>query len=147
MKLAALAALTLVAAACGDDPPPDSDVDGCTHLEFGPYTAVTATVGKDIQTPTIRSDESAFTVTLPASGIGYVKFEATEAREFVAVLDRDVPFQVQTSASAPVTLTSSAKSSAACTTIKGRYSFTLPIGSNFIGIGPDANGPVNVAIE
>jgi len=148
MKTAAVLALALATfAACGDDPPPAGDVTACGALEMGPYVTVTATISKDNGTPAVLSDAQAYTITLPATGIGYVKFEATSAREHVMFLDRDVPLMAQTSASAAIPPKSTAKSSDACPTIKGRYAFPLAVGVNYVGIGPDAGGPVNLVID
>ena len=148
MKTAAAVALALAMfAACGDDPPPASDVTACGALEMGPYVPVTAVISKDTGTPAVKSDAQAYTITLPATGIGYVKFEATSSRDHVVYLDRDVPVMAQTSASAAIAVKNSAKSSDACATIKGRYTFTLATGVNYFGVGPDAGGPVNIVVD
>ncbi|MDB4961805.1 MAG: hypothetical protein JWP01_1804 [Myxococcales bacterium] len=147
MKPAFLAVMLVSLAACGEDPPPEGDATACGALEMGPYVAVTAAVGKDTSTPAILSDAQAYTITLPASGIGYVAFEATSARDHVVFVDRDVPVTAQTSTSMTIAAKSSAKSSDACVTIKGRYVFNLAAGKNYLGVGPDAGGPVNVVID
>ncbi len=148
MKTAAALALVLATlAACGDDPPPASDVTACAALEMGPYVPVTAAISKDSGTPAVLSDAQAYTITLPASGIGYLKFDATSGRDHVVYVDRDVKVVAQTSASAAIPAKSSAKSSDACVTIKGRYTFALATGVNYIGVGPDAGGPVNIVID
>lgn len=151
MKIAACLVLALsmfaTLGACGDDPPPAGDTDACGALEMGPYVTVTATVSKDTFTPAVLSDKQSYTITLPASGIGYLKFDATTAREHVVYVDRDVPIQAQTGASAAIPANSSAKSSGACATIKGRYAFSLMVGVNYVGVGPDAGGPVNLVID
>lgn len=148
MKTAvALSLLLATLAACGDDPPPAGDVAACGALDMGPYVAVTATVSKDTFTPAVLSDAQAYTITLPATGIGYVKFEATSARDHIMYLDRDVPLMAQTSASAAIPPKSTAKTSDACVTIKGRYAFPLAVGVNYVGVGPDAGGPVNLVID
>jgi hypothetical protein len=148
MKTAAAIALVLATlVACGDDPPPASDVTACAALEMGPYVPVTAAISKDTGTPAVLSDAQAYTITLPASGIGYLKFDATSGRDHVVYVDRDVKVVAQTSASAAIPAKSTAKSSDACVTIKGRYTFTLAAGVNYIGLGPDAGGPVNIVID
>ncbi len=148
MKTAAAFVLVLATlAACGDDPPPESDVTACGALEMGPYVPVTATVSKDTFTPPVQSDAQAYTITMPATGIGYIKFDATSGRDHVMYLDRDVPLMAQTSASMTIAAKSSAKSSDACVTIKGRYTFALPAGVNYLGVGPDAGGPVNLVVD
>jgi hypothetical protein len=145
LSLASLALGSL--AACGEDPPPENDATACGSLEMGPYVAVIATGFKDSNTPAIKSDAQAYTITLPATGIGYVVFEATSARDHVVFVDRDVPVMAQTSTSMTVAAKSSAKSSDACVTIKGRYVFNLAVGKNYLGVGPDAGGPVHVVID
>jgi hypothetical protein len=145
LSLASLALGPL--AACGEDPPPEGDATACGGLEMGPYVAVTATGFKDSATPSILSDARAYTITLPASGIGYIAFEATSSRDHVVFVDRDVPVMAQTSASMTIAAKSSAKSSAACATIKGRHVFNLSVGKNYLGVGPDAGGPVNLVID
>jgi hypothetical protein len=147
MKTAAALALVLATSAACSEETPAIDADACAHLEMGPYVPVTATVSKDTGTPAILSDAQAYTLTLPATGIGYVKFEAPSTRDFVVFVDRDVPVMAQTSASAAISAKSTAKTSEACATIKGRYAFKLTAGVNYLGFGPDAGGPVNASIE
>lgn len=148
MKTAAALALVLATlAACGDDPPPAEDVTACAALEMGPYVPVVAKISKDTSTPAVLSDAQSYTITLPATGIGYVKFDATSARDHIMYLDRDVPLMAQTSASAAVPPKSTAKSSDACPTIKGRYVFTLAAGVGYLGLGPDPGGSVNLVID
>lgn len=142
-----ICAVMIVAAACGEDEPPASDVEGCEHLEMGPYVPLTATTFKDNQTPAVANDHMAYTLTLPATGIGYVRFAAADATDYTMFLDRNVAFAVQDAASMPVALEDSATSSPACTTIMGRHTVPLGVGTYYLALGPDAGGPVNLVIE
>lgn len=136
-------ALVVVVAACGDDPPPAIDADACAALEMGPFTTLTATASRDNTTPAVTAG-AAFTATLPASGIGYVRFEA-EAARYVVFLDRDVAMIALEGAGTPAAVTT-AKSSEACVTIKARHTVTLAAGTAHLGLGPDAGGPVNLTV-
>jgi hypothetical protein len=147
MKTALGMLILIPLVACGEDGPPAVDTEGCEHLEMGPYAPITATVAKDAATPQVAADHKSYTVTLPATGIGYVAFQSPAVMDFVFFLDRDVPFAVQTSTSMPVTIETTEKSSAACTTIKGKYTVPLGVGTFYVGLGPDSGGPVNVVVE
>jgi hypothetical protein len=137
-------AFVVTAAACGEDAPPANDAEACMQLEGGAFTTVTAVVARDSTTPTVTAD-TAYTATLPASGIGYVRFEASSA-SYVVYLDRDVALIALEGAGTPATI-STAKSSEACVTIKARHAFKLGAGTAYLGLGPDAGGPVNVVIK
>lgn len=147
MKLVLLASLVawVSLAACGEDPPPPaSDAEACTALEGGPYTAVTATVARDASTPAIAGDGAAYTVTLTASGFGYVKLAAT-AGTYVLYLDRALTVNALEGAGTPAVLTS-ATSSDACATVKGRHEVALSSGTVYVGLMSDGGAPVNLVV-
>jgi hypothetical protein len=137
-------ALSILVAACGEDGPPASDAEACMLLEGSAFTPVTATVGRDALTPSVATG-MAYTATLPASGIGYLKLDAS-ASSYVAYLDRDVALIALEGAGTPAAV-STTKSSEACVTIKARHAFTLAAGTVYLGVGPDAGGPVHLVIE
>lgn len=139
-----VATLVMTLAACGEEPPPASDTDACMALEMGPYAAITATTSRDNGTPAVADDGMAYTVTLTASGFGYVKLEAT-AGTHVVYLDRGLMVNALEGAGTPATV-SSATSSDACATIKGRNEVTLAAGTAFIGLQSDGGAPVNVVV-
>lgn len=134
----------LALAACSEDPPPASDTDACMQLEMGPYTAITATTSRDISTPSVADDGMAYTVTLTANGFGYVKFAAS-AGKHVFYTDRMLMVNALEGAGTPASV-SSASSSGACATIKGRYEVTLMAGTMYFGLMSDGGAPVNVVV-
>lgn len=142
MRTLVIALLAL--AACGEDPPPASDTDACMQLEMGPYMQVAATTSRDNSTPAVADDGNAYTVTLTASGFGYVKLDAT-AGTHVLYLDRALMVNALEGAGTPATV-SSATSSAACATIMGRHEVTLAAGTAYIGLMSDGGAPVNLVV-
>ena len=139
--------LLVVLAACGHEDDLTADTNACEAFAGGDTAAVTATASKDSATPSVTGDHRVYVVTLPASGIGYLRFTAPESTEFAIFLDRAVPFAVQNDQSMPVALDSSATSSEACTTIQGKHVVSLPAGPAFFALGPDAGGPVNLVVD
>ena len=144
MRTTIALALMFAATACGEDAPPEIDAEACALLEASTFTAVTATASRDSGTPAVTAGP-AFTVTLPASGIGYVRFDAAAAASYVVFLDRSVPLIALEGAGTPATVTT-ANTSAACVTIQARHAFRLAAGTAYLGLGPDAAGPVNLVI-
>ncbi len=137
-----VAALAL--AACGEDPPPASDTDACAQLEMGPYTQVAASVSRDNNTPAVADDGNAYTVTLTASGFGYVRLDSTGGK-YVVYLDRGLTVNALEGAGTPANV-SSASSSEACAAIKGRHEVTLGSGAVYVGLMSDGGAPVNLVV-
>lgn len=146
LRSAALAFVLLVTA-CGEDPPSREDTLACAYLEEGPYTESTATGFKDAQTPELTGTFRAHTITLPATGIGYVRFTAMEAGPHVIYLDRDVAFAAQDESSRPLEIDRSETSIEACTAVMAKHTVTLPAGLVYFALGPDTGGPVNLVVE
>ncbi|GEM_PF-6496472 len=144
MHRASLVVALVAVTACGEDPPPASDTDACMQLEMGPYTQLSATTSRDVSTPTVADDGNAYTVTLTGSGFGYVKIDATAGR-YVFYLDRGLMVNALEGAGTPATV-SSATSSDACTTIKGRHEVTLGAGAVYLGLMSDGGAPVNLVV-
>lgn len=134
------------AAACGGDEP-SIDVEGCEHLEEGPYMNVTASAARDAAAPAVAADHKAYTTTLPAGAVGYVSFAAGEATDYVVFLDKPVPFTVFDASGAMVPLEESATSSPECATIRGKHTFPLGVGTAYFGLGPNMGMPFNIVVE
>lgn len=145
MKLSSSCVVLALVVGCGDDPaPPASDADACATLEMGPYVPITATVARDGRTPAIADDGNAYTVTLVASGYGYVKLEASGGTH-VLYVDRGVMVNVLEGAGTPAQL-ASATSSDACATVKGRHEASLSSGTVYVGLMADGGTPVNLVV-
>jgi len=138
--------LVLLVTACGEDYTAQ-DTRACGFFDEGPYDPITATSFKDAQTPEIGDEPVAHTITLPATGIGYVRFTAERAGTYLVYLDRAVTFAVQDEGSVPIALSDSETSVDACATVKARHAFSLSTGGAFLALGPDTGGPVNLVIE
>lgn len=141
----------LAAAACGDEPTDeDPDVEGCEHLENGPYVAVTASNAPDASAPAVAADHQAYTITLPAGVIGnggYVSFPVGEAGDYLFFLDQTVTAAFTTSAGAAIAPEESATSSPACATIRGRHLVPLEVGTAFLQLSSETVATVNLVIE
>jgi hypothetical protein len=148
-KLAVLI-LPFALAACGDDGGgEDLDVEGCEHLEEGPYEAVTATADT-ASAPEVADDHTSYTVTLPvatAGNAGFVRFAADEAGDFIFFLDADVDVELTDADGAVVTPEESATSSDACDTIRGKHTVELEVATYFLELSSPTIDEVNVVIE
>lgn len=138
--------LPLALAACGEDHDhADPDVEGCEHLEGGPFVAVTAEATLGDAAPSVADDHRAYTVTLPAGDIGHVKFAVAEAGDYLFFLDQ--PVDVEFSAGAVITPEQSTTSSPACATIRGRHLVPLGVGTTFLRLSSATIDAVNLVIE
>lgn len=142
-------ALTLLApltGACGGTGE-NIDTEGCMYLENGPFTAVTAGAAMDTSAPAVTAAEGGFTVTLPASGVGYLSFDSPDDTEYAFFTNRPVAVAAFTPSGTSVPPAASMNSSDVCATIQGRHIIELPVGLFYIGLGPDSGGPVNFVLR
>ncbi len=139
--------VSLVACDEHEHPPDPADTEACGYLMSGPYAPVTATTAKDGSTPSVAGDHKAYTITLPATGVGYVKFNAPDAVTYAAYLDRDVKFAAQNGQSQPVAVTAVEDTAEGCMATQKKYTFELPAGPAFFALGPDAAGPFNLVAD
>lgn len=137
----------LAMGACGGDDEPSIDVEGCEHLQEGPFVNITASAVRDNTAPAVAGDHAAYTTALTSGAVGYVKFAAPEAVDYIVFLDKPVPFAVFDATGAAVTIEESATSSTECDTIRGKHTFELPVGTAFFGLGPNSGMTVNVVVE
>jgi hypothetical protein len=134
------------AAACGGDEE-SVDAEGCEHLEGGPYMNVTASAARDAAAPAVAADHKAYTTTLPAGAVGYVSFAAAEATDYVVFLDKPVPLAVFDASGAMIAIERSETSSPECTTIRGKHTLPLGVGTVYFGLGPNMGMPFNIVVE
>jgi hypothetical protein len=131
--------LLILLAACGSDSSPDEvEVAACANLETGPFQDLTA--GPDPVTDLsieIDDDDVAYRVALGTTG-GYVFFGASTATDYLFALDTDVAVAFTTQAGAPVEPSHTATSSSACSEISRLHVLTLPVGTYFLELSPDA---------
>lgn len=133
-------------AACGGTGE-NIDAEGCRYLEAGPFTAVTAGAAMDPTAPPIVADTGAYTVALPASGVGYLAFDSPDDTEYAVFTDRTVTVAAFTPAGTAIPASASSTSASACTIIHGRHIIELPVGRFYFGLGPDAGGPVDLVLR
>lgn len=135
--------------ACSDDDggEPNIDVEGCEHLQEGPFVNITASAARDAAAPAVAVNHTAYTTALTAGAVGYVSFAATEAIDYIVFLDKPVPFEVFDTNGAKIALEGSATSSPECETIKGKHTFPLGVGTAYFALGPNMGMPVNVVVE
>lgn len=144
--------------ACSDDgePPQDAqvaadgghniDLEGCEHLQQGPFTDVAA--GADIGSAAdIRADHHAYRLTLTPGQPGYARFDADAKGDHVLFLDLDLKLELQDDQGNALTIEESVKSVSACTIVKGKHTFELPaVGSYFFKLGPHATATKVTAV-
>ncbi len=147
-----LLSTALVSAGCGDDhshDEPGVDAEACEHLQEGPATSVTATLGADAP-PAIRADHRRYDITLadgPDGKQGAVSFAAGEAADYVIYTNAAVSLSITTASGEPVEIEESASSSEGCADIKGRHVVPLAVGTYILNFGPSSAGTVSVLIE
>ena len=122
------------------------DEEGCAALEGGTFTAITAGAAMDANAPAITID-AAFTVTLPASGAGFVSFDSMDDTEYIVFADRSIAVDAFTPSGTKIMAQARATSTSVCTTVKRRDIIELPVGPFFFALGPDPDGPVNVVLR
>ncbi|WIG96570.1 hypothetical protein [Myxococcus sp. SDU36] len=147
-----LLSTALVSAGCGDDDHPEEegvDAEACEHLQEGPATTVTATLGTDAA-PAIRADHRRYDITLadgPDGKQGAVSFAASEAADYVIYTNADVPLSITTASGEAVEIEESTSSSEGCTDIKGRHVVPLAVGTHILTFGPTSTATVSVIVE
>jgi hypothetical protein len=146
MRAAPVLVVALLAA-CGSDSSPDPvEVEACAHLATGPFQDLTA--GPDPVTDLaieIDDDDVAYRVALGSSG-GYVFFGAITAGDYLFAMDADVAVAFTTQAGDPVEPVESATSSDACIDIRALHRLSLPVGTYFLQLSPDAE-MVTIVVE
>ena len=138
--------IALPLAACGGTGE-NIDGEGCRYLESGPFTVVTAGTTMDAAAPAITAADGAFTVTLPAAGVGYLAFDSPDDTEYAVFTDRTVTVAAFTPAGTVIPASASSTSTSVCATVHGRHIIELPVGPFFFGLGPDAGGPVKLVLR
>ena len=138
--------IALALAACGGTGE-TIDAEGCTYLADGPFSPVTAGTAIDASAPVITAAAGAFTVTLPAAGVGYLAFDSPDDTEYAFFTSRTVTVAAFTAAGVNIPPSASATSSSVCTDIHGRNIIELPVGRFYVGLGPDAGGPVDLVLR
>jgi hypothetical protein len=137
----------LLLAACGSDSSPDPvEVEACANLATGPFQDLTA--GPDPVTDLsieVDDDDVAYRISLGTTG-GYVFFGATTAADYLFALDTDVAVAFTTQGGAPLEPTLTATSSSACSDIARMHVLTLPVGTYFLELAPDAD-TVTLVVE
>ncbi|AEI66384.1 hypothetical protein [Corallococcus macrosporus] len=146
-----LLSTALVSAGCGDDHPEEEGVDAeaCEHLQEGPASAVTATLGTDAA-PAILADHRRYDVTLadgPDGKQGAVSFAVSEAADYVIYTNADVDLSITTASGVAVEIEESSSSSEGCADIKGRHVVPLTVGTHYLTFGPTSAATVGVLIE
>jgi hypothetical protein len=121
------------------------DGEGCDGLENGPFAQVTAGTGMDDTAGAITID-GAFTVTLPASGVGFLAFDSQDDTEYIVFADRPIAVAAFTPEGVEIMAQARATSTDVCTIVMRRDIIELPVGLFYFGLGPDT-GTVNVVLR
>lgn len=143
-------ALTVTLAACSDDgggavdskPGPDGghsvDNEACEHMAKGPFADVTA--GTDAASAaTVAMDHKAYRVSLAANQTGFVKLAAAAIGDHVVFTDTDIAFAIKDDKGGTVSIEESLKSVSACSQVKGKHTFEVPlVGTYVFELGPVA---------
>ncbi|EPX55390.1 hypothetical protein D187_009001 [Cystobacter fuscus DSM 2262] len=135
---------------CGGEPAEDADAEGCEHLQEGPAVPVTASASST-SAPEVGADHKRYDISLPAGtagNTGSVSFAADAATDYTFFLSADVSLTLTSSSGQTVSFESSAKNSASCGTIKGRYVAPLEVGTYTLTFGPSSSvSSVSLVIE
>ena len=146
MRAISTAWAALALAACGGTGE-NIDQEGCTYLEGGPFTPITAGPARDATAPAIEAAAGAYTITLPAGGRGYLSFDSPDDTEYAVFTDRNVAVVAFTPAGTAIPASAMSTSSAVCATIAGRHIIELPVGTFFFELGPDAGAPFALVLR
>lgn len=133
---------------CGA-PAEDADAEGCEHLREGPAVAITASASST-GAPSVSDEHKRYDISLPAGtqgNTGSVSFAAGEATDYIFFLSTDVSLTLTSASGQTVPFESSAKSSASCGDIKGRYVAPLEVGTYTLTFGPSSVSSVSLVIE
>jgi hypothetical protein len=146
-------ALSLALTACGsDDAEENVDAEGCEHLEEGPAAPVTASAEADItDSPAVATDHKRYDVTLPAlaggSGRGgFVKFQPSEATDYVIFLSATVPLAITDANGTSVPIEDTVDGSDQCTAIARKHVVELAAGTYFFELGGDTTIAASVQL-
>ncbi|WNG28411.1 hypothetical protein F0U62_33685 [Cystobacter fuscus] len=134
---------------CGGEPAEDTDAEGCEHLREGPAVPVTASASST-GAPDVSEAHKRYDISLPAGtsgNTGSVSFKADAATDYIFFLGADVTLKLTTSSGQAVSFESSAKNSASCGDIKGRYVAPLEVGTYTLTFGPSSVSSVSLVIE
>lgn len=133
---------------CGA-PAEDADAEGCEHLREGPAVAVTASASST-SAPKVGADHKRYDISLPAGtsgNTGSVSFAADAATDHIFFLSADASLTITSSSGQTVSFESSAKNSASCGDIKGRYVAPLEVGTYTLTFGSSSVSSVSLVIE
>jgi hypothetical protein len=128
---------------------PAEDAEACEHLREGPAVPTTASASS-ASAPEVMAEHKRYDISLPAGtggNTGSVSFKADHATDYTFFLSADVSLSLTSSSGQAVEFESSAKSSASCGDIKGRYVAPLEVGTYFLTFGPSSLSSVSLVIE
>lgn len=134
---------------CGGEPAEDADAEGCEHLREGPAVAITASASST-GAPKVGADHKRYDISLPAGtggNTGSVSFASDLAADHIFFLSADASLTITSSGGQTVKFESSAKNSASCGDIKGRYVAPLEVGTYTLTFGPSSVSSVSLVIE
>jgi hypothetical protein len=140
--VAAAAAVTLALAGCGDDPVEDNpDLEGCEHLQEGPFQQLTAGATRDSTAPMIDDDHVAYRITQP----GFVFFGTGDAGDYHFFFSDDAPVEVTDPNGDVVVPEETSTGSETCDDIAVRYLMELAVGTNYLEL--TGTGEVTIVVE
>lgn len=114
-----------------------TDQEACEHL--GESTSEKVTAAKTLNdAPVIQDNHKRHEVTLPSDkSKAFVRLNAEEAGDFIFFVDKTLSVELKNSSGETVNFEKVERSSAACATIKGKYTAELSPGTYFLQLGPD----------
>jgi len=113
-------------------------VEGCEHLQEGPFAELTATAAAS-DAPWMTDEHTAYQVTLSEGASGYVGFVAVPVRDAGDVYvysDRPEPMVVRDDQGSPVAAEAEATEVSACTEVARESLFELEVGTYTVELGP-----------
>jgi len=127
--------------------PANRDVDhACSHSEFGPFRFLTATETEH-GAPSFSGSHTSYTVTLPASGVGFIRYRASQSGLVTLFLYPDGPMRLRREDGTAIEPALATRSST-CKLIRWVYQFDIPdAGVYGFEIGPAAGSTVSFIYE
>ncbi|RMG15925.1 MAG: hypothetical protein D6729_11665 [Deltaproteobacteria bacterium] len=142
----ALAMLILLLGACGAEPLPEAEAEGCEHAQEGPFIDVEATTAPDLA-PAVEAGHRAWRITLPEGAAGFLRLDVPQAGDYHFFLSAAVEMEIYDDHEALVAIEET-RPVDACEALAVDHIVPLSVGRHRIRVGPDSDGgPVTLVIE
>lgn len=127
--------------------PVNRDVDhACSHTEGGPFAFLTA-ASTPKEAPSFSGSHTSYTVTMPLSGVGFIRYRASQSGLVTFFLYPDGPMRLRREDGSTLAPALAVRSST-CKLIRWVYQFNIPEAGDYkFEVGPSAVAKVSFIYE